>query len=211
MNSLDVAIENLYKSFSDVSAPTTIDGCSHCIDDKDIDRLLNAELRNISPDDLSSYASSAFLTVGDIPDYLYFLPRILEISVRDSSWWPDIEVTGRALSNTDVSNWPSERRQALTELFISVIRRFIDNGEFNDLDDWMCGIGRSGVDVRPFLDMLEESREAVSHYVTVNAVSIDKGKLSNEFWEAGDRGQDTIIEWMRSEKVKRIYSEWLNG
>ena len=82
MKSLDVVIEELYAAFSDVPAPSTIDACPHCVDDKGLEKLLNTDLRDLEPDDLSSYASSAFLTVGDIPDYLYFLPRILEISVK---------------------------------------------------------------------------------------------------------------------------------
>ena len=115
MNELDAAIEDLYLAFSDLPSPKSIDACPCCIDDKNLDKLVNAIAREVSPEDLTSYASSAFLTAGDIPDYLYFLPRILEISVRDEWWWPDIEITGRALLETNIPTWPDRRQQAHTE------------------------------------------------------------------------------------------------
>ncbi|HUR99140.1 MAG TPA: hypothetical protein VMZ26_13825 [Pyrinomonadaceae bacterium] len=207
MNSVDVAIENFYKAFSDVPVPTSIEGCPHCIDDKNIEQLLQSDLRSLSPDDLSSYASSAFLTVGDVGDYLYFLPRILEISITDRCWWPDIEVTGRALGVTDVPKWGADKQRALIELFTSVLRRFIERGEYDYIDDWMCAIARSGLDVRPFLRIIEENSAALVHYVGVNAESLQKSKLANHFWETSDKGQDEIIEWLRSETVHRICSK----
>lgn len=214
MNAIDAAVENLYRAFATIPAPLEIDGCAHCIDDKNIDVLLRTNLRELAPEDLSSYASSAFLTVGDVQDYLYFLPRILEISIKDSSWWPDIEVTGRALNETNVKNWPADQEQALSDFFGSVIASFVESPDRDDyyyIDDWLCAAGRAGLDVCPLLKIVEQTPDALFHYVTENAISLDKGKLSNHFWEPGDKGRDQIIAWMRSDEVKRIHQEVLRG
>ncbi len=71
---------------------------------EEVEVLLGKPLRDLSPDELSSYSSSALLTVGLPEDYLYYLPRILEISIRDDSWWPDIEVSARAIKSTEPGN-----------------------------------------------------------------------------------------------------------
>src|SRR4029453_11039601 len=99
MDPLTKAIDDLYQAFSDAAVPRHVDGCPCCIDDKQIAHLLKTPLREIEPGDLSAYASSALLTVGDVSDFLYFLPRIVEISIRDDAWWPDIEVTARAIQS----------------------------------------------------------------------------------------------------------------
>src|SRR5882762_1635090 len=94
---IQAAIEALYAAFSDAPKPMIIEGCPCCIERKDVDVLLTTPLRQITPDQLTNYAASVFLTVGSIEDFLYLLPRILEISACDPSWWPDPEVISGAL------------------------------------------------------------------------------------------------------------------
>ncbi len=86
---LQKAIDNGYEVFSGVPKPRVIDGCSCCLDEKGIDPLLKKTLRSITPDELSEYASSVYLTVGSDKDFFYFLPRILEILAIHSRWWPN--------------------------------------------------------------------------------------------------------------------------
>ena len=96
------AIDAVYAAFAHVRKPKRIEGCPCCIDEKAVDVLLSKRLREITPSELSAYASSVFLTVGSENDYRYLLPRILEISAFEPWWWPDIEVVGRSLSS---ANW----------------------------------------------------------------------------------------------------------
>ncbi len=207
MNSLTTSIEELYVAFSDVPAPRSIDACSHCFEDGELDVLLSGPLRALQADDLSSYASSALSTAGDVSDYLYFLPRILEISVSDDSWWPDIEVTGRVIGETDTNGWSKCHRDALLGLLNSVIGHLIAMKNYSQIDPWICAIARAGLDVRPFLELIETDAEAVFEYLTYNARKLDRGKLSNEFWERPNKGHDIIVDWLRSEKIMRIFRE----
>ncbi|MGL6074018.1 MAG: hypothetical protein ACRC8S_07645 [Fimbriiglobus sp.] len=93
MPTIQDSIEALYSAFAVYPRPRDIDGCPCCIARKRIDVLLAKNLRTLTSDELASYSRSAFLTVGDKADYLYFLPRILEITATDLSWWPSPEVT----------------------------------------------------------------------------------------------------------------------
>ena len=205
-NRLTQAIEILYSAFDDVPKPTSIDGCPCCMTAEELDRLLSIPRKELTGDDLGSYAASAFLTVGSLNDYLYLLPRILEISITDESWWPDIEVTGRAIRETKVSDWPEHRQQALASLFESVIEHIVENGEHHRIDGWMCGAGRTFIDVRPCLSIIEKNEDAVLEYWKANAGKLDEGKLGNEFWDLPNPQYDEIVQWFRSPQINLIYA-----
>jgi hypothetical protein len=204
MDALSNAIDDLYRAFADVATPRHIDGCPCCIDDKRLSVLIATPLRDLAPDDLASYASSALLTVGDVSDYLHFLPRILEISIRDISWWPDIEVTARAICSTDLQSWPPHRRQALLSFLDAVVDHIIDSGSHWRIDDWLCAIARMALDVRPYLARIERNPAAVLEYFEDNAECLQNGALCNPFWELPNENYDAIVQWFRSEAVRKI-------
>jgi hypothetical protein len=99
MRSLQEAIEGVYEAFGRIPRPLTMDGCPCCIDQKGISILLSKPLRELSPDDLTHYSASVFLTVGA----LYFLPRILDILATKPDWWPDPEVVNSRYSYCGLS------------------------------------------------------------------------------------------------------------
>jgi len=205
VDELTAAIENFYNAFADVPRPEHIDGCSHCIDDKGIETLLSLPLRELTPDHLSSYASSAFLTVGDVADYLYFLPRIIEISIREESWWPDLEVTARAIRDSGYASWSVERRAALGAVLKAFLTELIDTETYSEIDGLMCAIGVMDIDVHPYLAIIERNPKAVLEFWEANAGKLHEGKLGNHFWDPPTLRHDHIVVWFRSDKIRRIY------
>ena len=204
MKTLDGAIDDLYIAFSDVSVPQHVDGCPCCIDQKRILKLLSTPLRKIKPEDLAPYASSALLTVGDVSDYLYFLPRIIEVSVTEPSRWPDIEVTAKAIRSTEVESWASTRRYALHAVLDSLFDHIIETRAYWNLDSWLCACAILGVEVRPYLHQIEIHPDAVLHYFEDNERCLKSGRLCNAFWELPNVGHDQIVAWFRSPKIRRI-------
>jgi hypothetical protein len=204
MSALSQSIERLYSAFADVPKPRVIEGCPCCIDSKNVDSLLAMPLREISPDDLWSYAFSAFLTVGGVADYPYFLPRILELSATDGCRMPDIEVTGRAIRSCGPDSWPPARSDALRCFLFAVIADAIERGEFDKLDGWVCSIARMGFEVRPHLEQIEQVRDAVLAYFDSNAAGLAQKKLCNAFWELPSASHDEIVDWLISERIRRI-------
>ncbi len=204
MNALQLTIDDVYRAFADVPKPQAIDGCPCCIERKGIEHLLATPLRKISPKELAPYASSAFLTVGSAEDYLYFLPRILEISATDESWYPDAEVTGRAIRSSAADSWAVPRKGAVQRLFAAVIKNAIETGQYHKIDGWMCAIARSGFDVAPYLEQLLKSPAAVLAYFEDNAQCLPERTLCNAFWELPCPAHDAIVAWFYSEQVRRI-------
>jgi hypothetical protein len=205
MNTLSESIDALYVALSDVPKPRKIDACPCCIGDKNICELLTKPLRELSPDDLSSYASSAFLTAGDVPDYLYFLPRILDITVTSDFWWPDPEVTGRAIRNTEPLSWPPKRLNALQDFLHRVIDSSLEREDSgSDIDSWICAIAKMRMDVRPYLSQIEKSSVHVLAFYEENANRLTQRRLSNSFWEPPNEGYDQVVHWFGTEAVGDI-------
>ncbi|HXY37755.1 MAG TPA: hypothetical protein VEI07_26250 [Planctomycetaceae bacterium] len=161
-------------------------------------------LREIRSEDLSSYAFSAFLTVGGAADYPYFLPRILELSAADDWEMPDIEVTGRAIRSCDPDSWPPAKKEALRRFLSAVIADAIESSAFEKLDGWMCAIARMGLEVAPHLEQIEKVAAAVLAYFESNADCLPQNKLCNAFWELPNASHDEIVRWFHSERIRRI-------
>jgi hypothetical protein len=204
MHNIQDTIEQLYRAFAKNPRPRHIEGCPCCIDKKEISILLAKSLRAITPQELASYASSAFLTVGAVADYLYFLPRILEITATDSSWWPYPEVTGRAIRSANPDLWTDAQRSALNQYLEAVIGSVIEFGDYHSLDGWMCAIARMGFGVRQYLRQIAKSPAAVLAYFKENVGSLPQNKLSNAFWELPCPAHDAIVNWFFSPEIMKI-------
>lgn len=203
------SIDRLYHAFSDQPRPGTIDACPCCVREEEICTLLAKPLKELTPGDLSHYASSALLTVGDVPDYLYFLPRILEISVTEDGWWPDPEVTGRAVAETQPSQWSFARRKALDELLTTVVNSLLEKpGTGRDIDSWICSISRMGLDAMPFLELISASPLHVVDFYEWNSESLAKGRLTNAFWERSSPGHEIVLSWFQSPRVGSLISRF---
>lgn len=205
MKSLSDNLESLYVAFGDVPKPTTIAGCPCCIENKSVCVLLATPLRDLSMEDLWSYARSAFLTVGDLADYLYFLPRIIEISVTEKGWWPEAPIIGRAVAETMPLKWPVQRREALIEVLHAMIQEVdLDWTGGDSIDDWICAIAKMGLEVEPFLHRLESMPNHLLAYYEANSGSLMKQRLNNAFWDAGEPGYDTVLEWITNPRVSDL-------
>ncbi|MFN0278142.1 MAG: hypothetical protein ACKVRN_06005 [Pyrinomonadaceae bacterium] len=205
--SLHRAIESLYCEFSTVPHPSTIPACPCCLSADEIEVLLSTPLRAIPGNDLSSYAASAFLTVAEKDDYLYFLPRILELSITGENFsWPSLEVTGRAVKDAGFQQWSSSMQRTLSDFLLLVVEHIVRSGEHWKIDEWMCGIGLMELDVEPFLGLIEQNQDAVLEYWKDNSGKLDRGLLGNEFWDPPNAQHDQIVKWFQSSKINLIYA-----
>ena len=204
MNPLAESIDALYAAFRDVPKPSRIEACPCCIDHKASCTLLSKPFRELTARELASYSASAFLTVGGEADYLYLLPRIVEIGCNEAGWWPDIEVTGRAIGETHPVKWPAKRKQALLEVLHAVVQQAIAEEEGWTIDKWICAIAKMGFEVLPFLEQIGTSSRALLAYYECNAQSLIKQKLGNSFWEGDEPGYQTVLSWFQSPGVSRI-------
>jgi len=206
--SLQRAIEDIYGALRDVRRPATVDGCPCCIGRMKIGTLLSKPLRDLSPDDLSHYAASAFLTVGAVEDFLYFLPRILEISALEPDWWPDPEVVTCAIHSAGFHSWPGSRRQVVSRFFDEmVIDLLATEGRGFELDSWVCAIARLHVDLAPLLAQIAANRARLIEWYEVNSRPLIDGRLANGFWDEAPKERKQVVEWFQSPQTQQIIQE----
>lgn len=203
------AVDGLYAAFKR-KPPPRIDGCPCCIDKHDIDGLISTPLRAVTERQLSSYATSLFLTVGGLGDFKYFLPRIFEVSATDSSWWPDIEIVLGKLALAEWRMWPADEQravQAFLDAWFEAVARTAtppDDGTYysGSIDELVCGLGRSGVALGPYLTRLLDYPLALAELYHSNAEALTNDRLSDAFWEDADpAAMAEVVAFLRSDAV----------
>lgn len=208
---LEAAIEALYAAFAR-PAPREVGGCTRCcITPGELRALTETPLRELSGDQLGSYAFSVLLTVGDVDDLRYFWPRMAELSVR-GGLWTDVEVVFGKPRLGEWRSWPRAEQDALERFARAVMgdlaRREVDASE---LDGWVCGFGRMMEDVVPLLAPLLEPTPAAEANLfalySLNARRIGRGKLANAFWDdASAANEARVAAWLRSDPVSAALS-----
>jgi hypothetical protein len=197
------AIEYVYKSFRDVPKPASVDSCPCCIDKTKICVLLSKPLRNLTPDDLSDYASDVFLTCGAVEDFLYYLPRILEILATELGWWPDPEVVARAIYTSGYHSWPEHQRQSVANYFDTMMNDLINTEDSGtEIDSWICALGRLHVDLAPFLRLIAAKGPRLIEYYEINSQPLIDGRLANGFWDDAPSEKNQIMNWFRSPGIQ---------
>ena len=194
----------LYAAFAAVDKPRKIDGCRCCIDDKEVHVLLTKSLREISAEEMASYAGSALLTVGSPDDYRYFLPRILEIKMSVPAWWPDWEVLGRKLREARWETWSALERQAILQVFDRQLQLALEGNDGAEIDGLLCGLACAELDLAPHLSRVGADPARVLALYTWHANELEAGALANGFWSDAPQGATQLLAWFRSEKIGLI-------
>ena len=198
------AIEKLYEAFTNVPKPKTIAGCPCCIEGKKIDVLLSKPLREITADELSSYAFSLFNTVGSEADFKYFLPRIWDLLVGDWFFYVDPEVILGKLSYVRWQEWEENQRFAIENFIESAFASFvlrttkIDCDFHHDRDSWLCASAHTGIAMEPLLKRIEQHPPAFIDLYEHNSLPIAEGKLANSFWQNIPDIHQEVIDWFKS-------------
>jgi hypothetical protein len=205
------AVEALYAEFR-VPKPRTIDGCPCCTDPKEVCMLLAKRLRDLTPDDLSNYGSSLFLTMGDEKDFEYFLPRLFDIST-DQDWWPSPEVLLGKLKRANWKGWSLRRQEAIKHMIdiwfadeIATLEGAADDERHfigSELDPLLCGIARADIPLRPYLELLADHDVALKFFHECNIDSLLKKKrLSNPFWPDCPDAAAEVIAFLNAPPIR---------
>jgi len=204
--SLNAAIEAVYDAFSDIEKPSVVDGCPCCMTAEEYEVLTAKSLRELSTDDLGRYASDALYTMGSEDDYVYFLPRILELTVEnDTSWITSPEITAEKLQMAGFERWSAGKQAATKQLWLAVIRDLATRETdpelvgftAYDIDDWLCAATLIPIPVSPFTEFLEAFPDIVPELYNQNFKTLFQGRLNNPFLDEPSDGQTEIANWLR--------------
>lgn len=205
------AIELIYEAFANYRKPRDFPSCDCCISKAEKKLLLDRELRILTADELAHYAADVFLTVGSLADFKYFLPRLMELSVKEEFSWPTPEVMLGKLKLADWYAWPEIERapvlRLLEEKFVRLLQD--ENTEGQDIDPWICALGRCVPDITPYLEpLLQEDQESkLLGVIEWNHSLFGKGKLDSAFWEDAPDNERRAVAWLTQPRVKQLLTE----
>ena len=110
---LNDSIERLYEVFAAYPLHDSTDPCPHCFTSADEQQLRSQPLRQLSADDLRSFAASSLTTWGGVTDLKHFLPRIMEIGATEGFNWPDVELLYHHVAYGEFTTWPAPEVAAM--------------------------------------------------------------------------------------------------
>ena len=193
--------------------PSVIEYCPCCFSaDEEQALLAPVALRQLSVDVLRPYAFDVLLTVGDVDDFRYFLPRILEVACTVGFDGPDLESLSGRLVRARWLDWPAAEqvavRDVLAALWATTLAVFPSEP---DVDTVLCAAGNAGEDLRPYLAawMAEFRRPATSAHLLdlllYGARCTSAGwELTNAFW--GGKAEP-VAAWLAGPEVRHAVAD----
>jgi hypothetical protein len=206
---LQTAIENLYTLFVAYPLRDNTDPCSCCHSAYDEQSLHLKPLRKLGADDLWLYAMDALFVWGGSDDFKHFLPRIFELTVKESDTFVDPQVALNKLHHGDWRSWPDAEQRGVEDFFAVVWRNVIESEPHElcglEMDDWLCGIAHAENLLSPYLDtwFAAESENARLNLAAFIAdTDFAKHKHSNGYWSDRRELFDEVAAWVRSDAMK---------
>lgn len=203
------AIQQVYAAFADAKRPSQIP-CSPVKDERDYHAITHVSLRQLTAEQVASYAFSVFYTVGSMEDFEYVFPRLIELATEDFTSL-EREVLFKKPNLAGWPNWRKDRQKAFQDYLDAMVaafgvRRWPDEAE---LDSWICSLSFCLDDLDARLDVLLSGSEAANHNLILfhkaNSVALFKNRLSNSFWERADDLHSRIVRWFgRDDVVKKL-------
>lgn len=203
---VDTAIADLYAAFADAPRPRKIEGCTHCSIDSELRLLLAAPLEKVDIDVIARYAFKAMSTMGTAQDFLYFLPRVIEVEyanfVTRSFATTEIDIIGKKIAMTNHADWPSERKRALEAVFMAMLAETVKGYRINDL---LYAIGQTAPVMAPYLAVVAADDERLANVYAENIFSILKEKrLWIGFRDLPNSFHDEVLAWLTSPGVRTV-------
>ena len=204
---VEKSIQEVYAACFEFQKPAQIDSCDCCHTEGEKKILISVPLSSLSCEQLNDFVFSAFNTIGDAEDFLYFLPRILELAVTEySEFGCDIGLLGHKLYQTRFWERGERLRASVNNLLLAHFEhQVLKDTDWNyEICDWVCCIGNATPDIEPFLELLFVSRYFRNFYEQEHQYAV-KGKLGDAFWEEHHGNKSKIVKWLLSPECNARY------
>jgi len=195
-------IERLYCVFSRYQHPAQLEGCPCCTSPAEGRTLISKSLRDITAPELERYAYKALSTWGNVEDYKYFLPRILELT-EDGSLICATEVTFQKLHYGDFQDWPQDEQQAVRDHIFASWSLAVHSLDTHRADSILCGAAPALGELTSLLDHADTIAPNFKAAYAGDCSNRTRGKLTNAFWQCDTPSYQQVLSW--------LYSSGTNG
>ncbi|QQS42392.1 MAG: hypothetical protein IPM63_05470 [Acidobacteriota bacterium] len=184
-------IDRLYEVFSSYPRPTEFGGCECCTVRLDAEPLISKPLRALSTEDLEFYAFKAMTTIGNVDDFRYFLPRIVELTETDI-YFIDAGVTFEKFHIGGFEDWPDPERRAIRSYLFAGWRKAVNSMDSAWGDNYLCGAGKLFDDISQFLDYADsvapDFRKTYEESCSLGTMMV------SERWR-GNKNHKRVLAW----------------
>jgi len=196
---------DLYRYFGRYEKPLTMSVYSGSLNISELNALLEVELKSITAEQISVYASNGMFSGGSENDYFYFFPRIFEVCLTDKSFWPNPELIYQAILNSGWKSWDIKAKSMVLSLtrekFCCVLAEGADG---SIIDQWLCAAAHiDELDV--YMSQLENEKNITSftRLIEWNFEYYTSQHLQSEhFWGAIPERAAKFEAWLLSERVR---------
>jgi hypothetical protein len=204
-------IAELYRVFSSYGVADEISGCSHCVPVKQSHFLATTSRAELSAGNLDNYAFKALTTWGDVTDFKYFLPRLLELVLTDgldAFNFPEV-----LFGKLDYARWfdwpPVERRTIQTFLTVFWCKQLeleLVCQEDDSIDTALCALANACRNVDEFLQLWIQSTgptavRQLAQFIWLHADRILTTTFPLQGHWHGRPAADEVLAWIKSEDV----------
>ena len=203
---MQALIDRVYEAFESYATLAHMDGCPCCTEPDGLGWLIQAPLRELEVKHLDLYVGDALLTVGDVPAFKHFLPRLLEILAGDLEAFTMPVVLLSKLTLAEWGSWPHHEHAAvdalLRAIWLETIRSEDDDDFDVHVDTALCALGQAYDDLTWCLELWESDEHPAASrqlalFVHHNEESLASGRgLACAFWEEREVQANQVVDWL---------------
>lgn len=211
MRNIETLIEDLQIAFSDIEKPIKIKGCDcgSCLDQNQCDDLLAlSDSIEVTLDDASrfrllcDYIEDALFTVGVAEDFIYFVPKVLGLCLRQYDFLENPTMFVNKLTIAGFDNWSASKKMSVEAVLLKVVELGI-HGRSSDFDDWMSGLCALDVSHQKFMDLLDRDEAEVSRKSFIRChypESWEGPRMKGPYWDDLPSDKTQIVHnWLVSQ------------
>lgn len=203
---LESTIAKLYAVFGSYPAPTETTYSPHTtITADDVQVLRQAPLKALSGRALSKYTLKAINTWGDDREFRHYLPRILELIVREPGWLDVATILGK-LETARWRNWPDPERDTVIAFLDALWAAGLRGTSRVSLELLALGAATAGLRIDHWIDQWRRSSEmsaavGLADLITLERDSLLRGGVGDE-WPDSARPQ--LEAFVRSPEARNL-------
>jgi len=201
---MQALIAAVYEAFEKYTKLSHLDGCSCCNEPEALARFIRVPLKDLEIKHLDGYVGDALLTVGDVPAFKHFLPRLLELFAENPRAFTMPDVLLSKLTLAEWGSWPHHERAAVDELLRAIWLQAIRSkrGDDGRVDITLRSLGNAYEDISWCLEFWESDEDPaavrqLALFFQDKAEDVEfGGELQNTFWDECEAQEQQLLAWL---------------
>jgi hypothetical protein len=205
---LEIIVQRLYKIFQPYKLRKNFRErcCFEVIHPDDIKMLYTEPLHMLSVKDIEEYLCGAMRDLGNVEDFKYFLPRILDLIQHTDNYLEEYLLTNKVLELAAWKRWKTTEIKAIENYFIAVWKNRVnnENNSFEKIYDLLL-VMITYIGWEQTLSIWERSENTNWMHDIVDMI------IANDYHKFNEEIIEHLMHWLSSEtmleKLEKLFFE----